>query len=93
MVNLANTKGNNTTGVHMFQRNKDGGFYICTSPDYLKRFTSVEVRSEHRGQFKGILSGAFAAIEEGAVALCVFIENVCGVPCIWEPVRKHQFSV
>lgn len=39
MVNLANTKGNNTTGVHMLQRDKNGGFRIRTSPDSLKRFT------------------------------------------------------
>jgi hypothetical protein len=52
MVNLAHTKGNNTTGVHMLQRDKNGGFRIRTSPECLKRFTSVAVRPEHRGNLK-----------------------------------------
>ena len=73
MVNLANTKGNNTTGVHMLQRDKNGGFRIRTSPDSLKRFTSVEVRPEHRGRFKGkneiYSSEPYNTIEEDAAAL------------------------
>lgn len=54
MLNLACTKGNNSTDVHMLQRdNKDGGFRIRTSPGTLRRFTSVEVNPVHRGLFKG----------------------------------------
>jgi hypothetical protein len=92
MVNLANTKGNNTTGVHMLQRDKNGGFRIRTSPDCLKRFTSVDVLPEHRGWFKGINeiygSEPYNTIEEGASALCVFIEKVCGIKCVWESKKK-----
>ena len=57
----------------MLQRDKNGGFRIRTSPDSLKRFTSVEVRPEHRGRFKGkneIYSSApYNTIEEDAAAL------------------------
>lgn len=89
MVNLANTKGNNTTGVHMLQRDKKGGFRIRTSPDSLKRFTSVDVRPECRKKFRGkneiYGSKPYSTIEEGAAALCAFIEDVCGIKCVWEP--------
>lgn len=92
MVNLANTKGNNTTGVHMLQRDKNGKFRIRTSPDSLKRFTSVDVRPEHRGRFKGkneiYGSEPYNTIEEGAAALCIFIEKVCGITCVWEPNKE-----
>jgi len=92
MINLANTKGNNTTGVHMLQRDKNGGFRIRTSPDSLMRFTSVEVFPEQRSRFKGkneiYGSEPYNTIEEGAAALCKFIEIVCGVPCVWEPTKK-----
>ncbi|PBI79761.1 hypothetical protein A9993_08415 [Rahnella victoriana] len=94
MVNLAITKGNSTTGVHMLQRDKNGGFRIRTSPDSLKRFTSVEVRPEHRGYFKGkneiYGSKPYNTIEDGAAALCAFIERVCSVACVWEPEKKEQ---
>ena len=92
MVNLANTKGNNTTGVHMLQRDKNGGFRIRTSPDCLKRFTSVDIRPEHRSWFNGkneiYGSDPYNTIEEGATALCAFIEMVCCITCVWEPKRK-----
>lgn len=93
MLNLAHVKGNNTTGVHMLQRdNKEGGFRIRTSPETLKRFTSVEVNPIHRDLFKGkneiYWSEPYNSIEEGAKALCLFVERVCGVQCVWETQKK-----
>lgn len=93
MLNLAHIKGNNTTGVHMLQRNrKSGGFCIRVSPDTLKAFTSVDIPPVYRPLFKGknelYEAGPYESIEEGAKELCLFVTRVCGVPCIWDPLKK-----
>ncbi|WP_391487030.1 hypothetical protein [Leclercia tamurae] len=89
MKNVAKHTGNTFTHVHMLQR-YNGGYRIRTGCATLKRFTSVEVKPEHRHLFgedgEGIYhSEIFNTIPEGAHALCKFIEKVCGVPCEWKP--------
>lgn len=88
MLNVAKTKGNTTTGVHMLQRYA-GGFRIRCNRATLKRFTSVDVKPEHRHLFgndgKGIYhSRIYPSIAEGARELCEFVEIMCGVPCEWK---------
>lgn len=89
MRNVAKTKGNTTTGVHMLQRHGNG-YRIHANRDTFKRFTSVDVKPEHRHRFgpdgEGIYnSEVFPTVAEGAQALCEFIEKAYGVPCEWKP--------
>ena len=87
MLNVAKSTGNTTTGVHMLQRH-DSGYRIRCNRATLKRFTSVDVKPEHRHLFgedgeKIYHSQIFPTVAAGAYALCEFIETVCGVPCEW----------
>lgn len=89
MLNVAKSKGNTSTGVHMLQRYA-GGYRIRCNRDSLKRFTSVDVKQEYHHFFgkdgEGIYhSRIFSSIPEGAHTLCGFVEKVCGVPCQWKP--------
>ena len=85
MISLLKTRGNSSTGVHMLQRSGKLYRFRCNR-DTLKRFTSVDVKPEYWSLFGEdgdavFISELYGSIEEGAKALCEFIEKVCGIKC------------
>ncbi len=85
MTSLATNKRNTSTGIHFLQRSGNKFKYrVCQ--DSIKRWLSVEVKTEYLVQFTKHKDGVhhslrFDTIEEGTADLIQFLYKLTGVRC------------
>lgn len=93
MSNLARTRPNNTTGVHLLQNYKNQGYRIHCNLTQVKAFTGIEVKPAHLHFFTqerntAYLSKPYSTIEEGKEAAIKFFTLITGVQVYWNPNEK-----